>query len=156
MLFRSAITRSRASGPGGQHRNKVETAIQITHRASGISGGASERRSQVDNQRVAFFRLRVNLALEVRGYFDLMHVPSDLWRSRCRDGRIAVNPAHEDFPSILAEAMDVIAALRFDVAKAANLLDCTTSQLVKLLKDEPRALIWVNAQRGQRKMHELK
>ena len=35
-----------SSGPGGQHRNKVETAVVITHTPSGIQGEASERRSQ--------------------------------------------------------------------------------------------------------------
>ena len=35
------ITRGRASGPGGQHRNKVETAISILHKQSGQVGQAS-------------------------------------------------------------------------------------------------------------------
>ena len=48
---------------------------------------------------------------------------------------------------MLAEAMDVIAAMRFDFAKAAMILAVSASQLVKLLKDEPRALQWVNVQR---------
>ena len=60
------IKRTRGSGPGGQHRNKVETAIVITHRESGIRGEASERRSQAQNLAVAWNRLRVALALGVR------------------------------------------------------------------------------------------
>ena len=56
-------TRTRRSGPGGQHRNKVETAIVLLDPETGISAEAAERRSQAENRRVAIFRLRLNLAL---------------------------------------------------------------------------------------------
>jgi len=47
----------RASGKGGQHRNKVATAIRITHPESGAVACAEEERSQTQNKRVAFKRL---------------------------------------------------------------------------------------------------
>ena len=62
----SDVRRVRRSGPGGQHRNKVESGIVLLHRSTGISAEASERRSQADNRRVALRRLRINLALDVR------------------------------------------------------------------------------------------
>ena len=46
-----------ASGPGGQHRNKVETGVRLTHRPSGISVTATERRSQHANREVAYERM---------------------------------------------------------------------------------------------------
>jgi ribosome-associated protein len=46
-----------ASGPGGQHRNKVETGVRLTHRPSGISVTATERRSQHANREMAFERM---------------------------------------------------------------------------------------------------
>ena len=50
-----------ASGPGGQHRNKVETGVRLTHRPSGISVTAVERRSQHANREVAFERMAARL-----------------------------------------------------------------------------------------------
>lgn len=50
-----------ASGPGGQHRNKVETGVRLVHRPSGISVTATERRSQHANREVAFERMAQRL-----------------------------------------------------------------------------------------------
>ena len=50
-----------ATGPGGQHRNKVETGVRLTHRPSGISVTAAERRSQHANREVAFMRMAQRL-----------------------------------------------------------------------------------------------
>lgn len=51
----------RASGPGGQHVNKTESAVRAVHIASGISVVASDQRSQWQNKKLATERLLVKL-----------------------------------------------------------------------------------------------
>ena len=161
LLLRSCdIQRTRGSGPGGQHRNKVETAIVITHQPTGVTGQASERRSQKDNREAAIFRLRLNLAVAVRTDKDSAEetaLPSELWRGRASGGKMSVSASHADFPALVAEGLDWIFAYEFDLSAAAkNKLGLSTSQLIKFLKLCPEAWQLVQQRRHENGMPRLK
>ena len=146
LLAKCTVVRQRRSGPGGQHRNKVETGIVITHLDSGIRGEATERRSQKENHSVALQRLQVSLAVQVRTPV-LADGPSERWKKRFGSGPLKINPVHIEFGSVLSECLDAMQHFDWDQKRAAEWFGCSPSQLVKLIKLEPRAFAMVNQMR---------
>jgi protein subunit release factor B len=62
LLAQCEVQAHRAIGPGGQHRNKAETAIRLVHLPSGVSAEGKDERSRTQNLRIALGRLREKLA----------------------------------------------------------------------------------------------
>ena len=117
---------------------------------------AGERRSAEVNRRVALHRLRLVLAVEVRTPVAPGEARTALWVSRCtKDGKIRCAAKHHDHATLIAEALDVIAACQWDMPKAAIRLCCSKTQLVKLLGAYPPALRKVNDHRKARGEHPL-
>ena len=65
LLGECRVETFRSGGPGGQHQNKTESGVRLTHLPTAISVVARESRSQHRNRRIALVRLRE--ALEEAG-----------------------------------------------------------------------------------------
>jgi protein subunit release factor B len=73
---------ARSSGPGGQHVNKVSTAVTLLHRPSGTRVTVQDSRSQAINRRLA--RERLIAAIEERQRANRIARRADRERERRR------------------------------------------------------------------------
>lgn len=155
ILAQCSMRRGRTSGPGGQHRNKVQTQVEYVHGPTELSAAAGESRSPARNAKVAMTRLRLVLATHARVLAPPPE-PTELWAARCTKGRVQVNDEHWDFPAVLAEALDQVYECGLDQKSAALRLECSSSQLIKLVAKHAPALRWWNAARTERGMSTLR
>lgn len=137
---------TRASGPGGQKRNKTHSAIRLHHRPTGIAVIANESRLQGENRALALTRLRHALALAVRREVDpeTFVPPPEVQEQIGRAGKLAVNPSNPRYLAIIAAMLDLLVACRGQVSSAAHPLGITTSNFIHLLHDDPK--LWTVAQ----------
>ncbi len=148
----------RASGPGGQHRNKTDSAVRLRHEASGCVVQAFESRSQHENRALALERLRACIALRVRrpveleGYVAppaLRAILPGAGSQRVR-GR---NPAF--WPGVQA-LMDLMVAEGLALGPTSARLGMSTGQLSRVITSEPELLRAVNAMRAEAGLHPLR
>ena len=94
LLTQCDVHTYRASGPGGQKRNKTDSAVRLRHRPTGSSAQGEESRSQHENKARALRRLRLALALQQRDEVDLDTFLVPLIMTECvsRENKLSVGP----------------------------------------------------------------
>ncbi|XP_042427406.1 peptide chain release factor 1-like [Zingiber officinale] len=155
----------KSSGPGGQHRNKRESAVRICHRPTGVIAQAAEERSQHKNRAMALTRLRTKLALKVRNAIDLEgYTPSyELLKIlpaksaiRGKDVGPQIGPNNPKFALGMQALLDLIYAVEGSVSETAKVLGLSTGALSRLLLSDDSLRIAVNELRTAKGLKPLK
>lgn len=123
----------KATGKGGQKRNKTSSAVRLTHRPTGIQVTDCSERSQHRNRGIALGKLKMEIALNCRNF--PAEPPED--------------PERRD-PATAARLFDVLEEADYDLAEAAARLGVSNSKLLKILNREPIFFARFNQRRIER------
>ncbi|MSQ42521.1 MAG: peptide chain release factor-like protein, partial [Dehalococcoidia bacterium] len=138
LLAQCEFDRFRASGPGGQKRNKTDSAVRLRHRPTGLQGEAHESRSQHENRARALRRLRLTIACTRRAPVELAtYAPSAALAAALAGGRFVLPLRDVRFAAAVAALFDLIEACSWRLSEAAPRLGLTTAALGRALaRDE--------------------
>jgi hypothetical protein len=148
LLAECEIHYHRTGGPGGQHRNKVSTAVRLHHRLSGIIVTGTERRSQQENRLHALRRLREALAVYTRA--PLPEKPVWPPTVQISEGRLHVNPHNPAIYHVLGLVLDAVFACGGSTRDAAAYFGVTPTSLTRFLAEHPKAWAEANRIRAER------
>jgi hypothetical protein len=156
LLVQCEVDTFRASGPGGQKRNKTSSAVRIRHQPTGLIVTATESRSQHENRARALKRLREALALTQRNPVDdRSSTPAFLAKALQQNSGLRVSPRHEDYFLVIQHVLDLILAYRGSVGDAAERLGISTGQMVRFLRQDDKLWAQTNRLRSELGLHIL-
>jgi hypothetical protein len=150
LLAQCEVDTYRASGPGGQKRNKTSSAVRLRHPPTGLLVIAEESRSQHENKVKALTRLRQALFLHWRDELPVLSAEAlsahpDYRDARSPDGRLHLRAKDPRFWPAAGVVLDVLAAARAQVSTAAEWLGLSTANLIDFLQTDPK--LWQEANR---------
>jgi hypothetical protein len=148
LLAQCEIDTYRASGPGGQKRNKTSSAVRLRHPPSGLMVIAEESRSQHENKAKALRRLRQAFFLRIRetlaeDQLAASAARAELEQAKTGAGRLDVGRRDKRFWPAAGVVLDVLEAVTARVSLAAKLLRISTGNLIDFLRLHPK--VWEQA-----------
>jgi hypothetical protein len=160
LVAQCEVDRYRASGPGGQHRNKTESAVRLRHKPSGVTAIGEDSRSQAENKLHAVRRLRAAIALALREPVELAgFAPSPRLAGLIAGGTAPLGAKTRltgEFWAAIGELLDLLVAGELEIAATAQRLGITTGALSKLLLHDDHVARTVNDLRRARQMRPLR
>ncbi len=145
LLAQCDVNIYKSSGPGGQHRNKVSSAIRLRHRPTGITAQGCDNRSQHANKRDALKRLRVKIACQVRRPVDPKQPPPEVTASCvftpkgaevAAKKRLRVGRRDKRFWAVGQFLLDLLDACGGRLSEAAGAMEISTSNLTSVIKQD--------------------
>jgi hypothetical protein len=160
LIAQCEVDRYRASGPGGQHRNKTESAVRLRHKPTGVSAIAEDSRSQGENKMYAVRRLRGAIALQVREPVELEgYTPSPRLAAMVAAGTAPLGAKTRltgEYWAAMAELLDLLVAGALEIGATAQRLGITTGAMSKLLLHDDQVGRVVNDLRRAQNMRPLR
>jgi hypothetical protein len=150
LLDQCEVDTYRASGPGGQKRNKTSSAVRMRHPPSELIVIAEESRSQHENRARALRRMRQSLYLKIREDLSAAELTPEAMAqrpgyagARRGDGRLDLGRKDERFWPAVGVVLDVLHATQARVHEAASALGISTGNLIAFLASDPK--VWEQA-----------
>jgi hypothetical protein len=150
LLAQCEVDTYRASGPGGQKRNKTSSAVRLRHPPSGLIVIAEESRSQHENRARALRRMRQALFLKIREELPpdartpaSLAARPDYGTARDGDGRLHLGRKDPRYWPAVGVVLDVLQAVEARVGEAAEALGISTGNLIDFLSSDDK--VWEQA-----------
>lgn len=144
LLAECEVHTYRASGPGGQKRNKTESAVRLVHRPSGLSVIATESRSQHENRARALKRLRKAMALRLRSPLIDGEMPAAIKAALDKKSRLDVGQRDARYLPAAAALLDVLQAEAGSISASARRLGLTTGNVSGFITDDDDLMLEAN------------
>lgn len=156
LLAQCEVDTYRASGPGGQKRNKTSSAVRLRHLPSGLLVIAEESRSQHENKARALRRLRQALYLQLRESLspeqstpESLQAHAEFAPARDEEGRLHLSVKDPRFWPAAGVVLDVLLLLEGRLSDAAAALGTTTANLGDFLRGDEKVWEQVNQMRAR-------
>ena len=144
LLGQCEVDTYRASGPGGQKRNKTSSAVRLRHLPSGLIAISEDSRSQHENKAWALKRLRRDICVKLREEPpEPFFLPENL-QSFLTPSGFHISTKNDSFFLLGAHILDLLEKHQGRVSALGTTLGISTAQASEFLTSEKHLLDQAN------------